>query len=90
MNKHVLSYMSTNAKLPKGLPPYPISIFSPTLRKDISMIYQILGYESDQMVDETIMGFMTMITPPTEDLLVRFDYCQYFSDMMDTEFSLRT
>lgn len=75
-NKPLLSYMSTNAKFPKVILPYPISIFASELRKSITMIYQML-------VDESILGFMTLINPPMEDPFVRFDYCHFLSGMMD-------
>jgi len=57
-NMLLLSYMNTNAKLPKGLLPYYSFVFLNAFRKGIAIICQILGYENDMMEDDTILGLM--------------------------------
>jgi len=77
--------MTTNAKLPKGLPSYLSSIFSPDLKKGIVMICQVLGYESDQEVHEIVLGIMASINPPTIDPYVKFNYCNFLAHMIDAQ-----
>jgi len=36
------------------------------------------------MVDETIIGFMGLITPPTNDPYEKFNYCNFLLAMIDT------
>jgi len=84
-NKLILRYMDFNTKFPKGLRPYPNSIFSRDLRKGISMMCQILDYENYQMVDHTILGFMALITPPIEEQFVIFDYYTFLSYVIDAQ-----
>jgi hypothetical protein len=44
-------------------------------KKDISMIFQALNYEHDRVVDDTILGFLSILCPLESITLTKFDYC---------------
>jgi hypothetical protein len=50
-------FLPKDAQFPKTNPPYPSSIFSVRENQIISIICSLLGYFSDEWVDEPILGF---------------------------------
>jgi len=48
---------------PTDTPPYATTIFSETGRNIIIMLWCILGYNSDEHVDEVILAFLSIFTP---------------------------
>jgi hypothetical protein len=51
------------------------------------MICQILGYEHDKTIDETILGLMTILCPPDAIMYAKLDYCQFLAEIMHFQLS---
>ena len=50
------------------------------------MLSCILGYTSDEHVDEVIMAFLSIFTPG-KPLAIMFDYAQFIADRMHEQFT---
>jgi hypothetical protein len=74
-----------DAQLPKKNPPYPSSIFSVRANQIISILCYLLGYFSDEWVDEPILGFLSMFSAE-EKTIVQFDFSQFLADNMHDHF----
>jgi hypothetical protein len=61
------------AQLPKKIHPYPSSIFSVRANQIISTLCYLLGYFSDEWVDERILGFLSIFSTK-EKSIVQFDF----------------
>jgi hypothetical protein len=55
-------FLPEYAQLPKKNPPYPSTIFYVRENQIISTLYYMLGYFSDEWVDEPILGFMSIFS----------------------------
>jgi hypothetical protein len=55
-------FLSTSAQFPSKNPPYPSSMFSTKGNQVISSLFALLGYYSDQWVDEPILGFLSIFS----------------------------
>jgi hypothetical protein len=55
-------FLPTSTQLPSTNPPYPSSMFSTKGNQIISSLCALLGYYSDQWVDEPIMGFLSIFS----------------------------
>jgi hypothetical protein len=53
-------FLPEDAQFPKKNPPYPSSIFIEKENQIISMLSYLLGYYSDEWVDEPILGFLSI------------------------------
>jgi hypothetical protein len=53
-------FLPEDAQLTKKNPPYPSSIFSVRANQIISILCYLLGYFSDEWVDEPILGFLSI------------------------------
>lgn len=51
--------LPSNSQLLENSPPYPYSIFPKMSKKIIKMACCLLGFDDDQIVDETILGLDT-------------------------------
>jgi hypothetical protein len=72
-------FLPKDTQLPKTNPPYPSSIFSIKENQIISIICYLLGYFSNEWVDEPILGFLS-IFPTEEKSTVQFDFSQFLDD----------
>jgi hypothetical protein len=68
--------LSPNTPLPTTSPPFKYDMFLETTRKALAIIYQILGYDHDRVVDEAILGFFSLLLSLTFMVLPKFDYYQ--------------
>jgi hypothetical protein len=66
-------FLPTSALLPTTNPPYPSSLFSVKGNQIISSLCALLGYYSDQWVDEPILGFLSIFSND-EQPTIQFDY----------------
>lgn len=54
------SFLPENFELPRTNPPYPSTMFPKMSRHVMSIMSFLLGYPSDQWVDEVILGFLSV------------------------------
>jgi hypothetical protein len=66
-------------------PPYPSSIFSIKGNQIISAVCALLGYFSDQWVDEPIMGFLSIFSND-EHPTTQFDYSTFLANNIHEQF----
>jgi hypothetical protein len=71
-------FLPTSAPLPTTNPPYPSSLFSIKGNQIISSLCALLGYYSDQWVDEPILGFLSIISND-EQSTTQFDYSAFLA-----------
>jgi hypothetical protein len=71
--------------LPKKNPPYPSSILYVKETQIISTLCYLLGYFSDEWVDEPILGFMSIFSTE-EKSIVQFDFSQFLADNIHEQF----
>jgi hypothetical protein len=74
-------FLPEDAQLPKKNPPYPSSIFSVKGNQIISSLCCLLGYYSDEWVDEPILGFLSIFSTE-EKATTQFDYSQFLVDII--------
>ena len=65
--------------IPKVNPPYSTSKFLEGSRHVISMLYFILGYFTDGFTDESILDFLSTLSPG-KPLAMIFDYARFIAD----------
>lgn len=71
---------------PTDILPYAATIFSKTGRRIIIVLSCILGYTSDEHVDEVIMAFLSIFTPGKPPAIM-YDYDQFIADRMHEQFT---
>jgi hypothetical protein len=87
----ILSLMENDNIPPKDYDNYEIVIFSLILQPIINMDCVVLVYESDRIVDNTILGLFKFIFPLTIQPIARFHFSQYIANSLHyqlTEFTL--
>jgi len=55
-------FLPPSSQFPSTNPPYPTSMFSIKGNQVISSLCALLGYYSDQWVDEPILGFLSIFS----------------------------
>jgi hypothetical protein len=78
-------FLPTFAQFPSTNPPYPSSMFSTKRKKVISSLCALLGYYSDQWVDEPILGFLSIFSND-EKPTTQFDYSTFLADNIHEQF----
>jgi hypothetical protein len=78
-------FLPEDAQFPKKNPPYPSSIFSVRENQIISILCYLLGYFSDEWVDEPILGFLSIFSTE-EKATVQFDFSQFLADNIHDQF----
>jgi hypothetical protein len=78
-------FLPEDAQLPKKNPPYPSSIFPEKANQIISMLSCLLGYYSDEWVDEPILGFLSIFSTE-EKVSVKFNFSQFLADNIHEQF----
>ena len=78
-------FLPTSALLPSTNPPYPSSMFSTKGNQIISSLCALLGYYSDQWVDEPILGFLSIFSND-EKPTTQFDYNTFLADNIHEQF----
>ena len=69
--------MPSHVDIPKINPPYSTAKFPEGSRQIISMLYFVLGYFTDEYTDESIIGFLSTMSPgqpPTVILTMLVSY----------------
>ena len=69
------TFLLEDAQLPKKSPPYSSSMFPEMTKQIISIVSCLLGYQSDQWVDEAIIGFLSIFTIGEKPSI--FNYNEY-------------
>jgi hypothetical protein len=77
--------LAPNTPLPTTPPPFKSDMFPEITRKDLAIIFQILGYDHDRVVDEAILGLFSLLWPPTSMTLLKFDYFQLLEEFMQAQ-----
>jgi hypothetical protein len=72
-------FLPENAQLPKKNPPYHSSIFSVKGNQVISSLCCLLGYYSDEWIDEPILGFLSIFSTK-EKATTQFNFSQFLAD----------
>jgi hypothetical protein len=78
-------FLPTSAPLPSTNPPYPSSMFSTQGNQIISSLCALLGYYSDQWVDEPILGFLSIFSND-EQPTTQFDYSTFLANNIHEQF----
>jgi hypothetical protein len=79
-------FLPQDAQLPKTNPPYPSSLFSEKGNQVISSLCSLLGYFSDQWVDEPILGFLSIFSTE-ERPTTQFDYNTFLASSIHEQLS---
>ena len=72
-------FLREDASLPKKNPPYPSSIFTDKAKQIITVFSYLLGYYSDQWVDEAIIGFLSIFSADSKPSIM-FNFSQFLAD----------
>jgi hypothetical protein len=78
-------FLPTSAQFPSTNPPYPSSMFSTKGNKVISSLCALLGYYSDQWVDEPILGFLSIFSTD-ENPTTQFDSSTFLAENIHEQF----
>jgi hypothetical protein len=78
-------FLPTSAPLPSTNPPYPSSMLSTKGNQIISSLCALLGYYSDQWVDERILGFLSIFSND-EQPTTQFDYSTFLANNIHEQF----
>jgi len=78
-------FLTQDTPLPKKTPPYPSSIFPKRAKKIITVISYLLGYYSDQWVDEAIVGFISIFSVDSKPSIM-FNFKQFLADSIHEKF----
>jgi hypothetical protein len=78
-------FLPTSAPLPSTNPLYPSSLFSTKGNQIISSLCALLGYYSDQWVDEPILGFLSIFSND-EQPTTQFDYNTFLANNIHEQF----
>jgi hypothetical protein len=71
--------LPTSTQFPSTNPPYTSSMFSTKGNQVISSLCALLGYYSDQWVDEPILGFLSIFSTD-EKPTTQFDFSTFLAD----------
>ena len=72
-------FLPRDAQFPKKNPPYHSSIFSEDGNQVILTLCCLLGYFSEEWVDEPILGFMSIFSAE-EKVSIQFDYNGFLAE----------
>jgi hypothetical protein len=78
-------FLPPSTQFPSTNPPYPSSMFSTKGNQVISSLCALLGYYSDQWVDEPILGFLSIFSTD-EKTTTQFDFGTFLADNIHEQF----
>lgn len=78
------TFLLEDAQLPKKNPSYSSSMFLKMTKKIISIVSCLLGYQFDQWVDESIIGFLSIFTTSEKPFI--FNYRQFLAVKIHDQF----
>jgi len=70
---------------PTESPPYGATIFSERGKQIITMLSCILGYTTDEHVDEVVLAFLSIFSPGKLPAVI-YNYAQLIADRMHEQF----
>ena len=73
------NFLPSHVDMPKLNPPYYTAKFPEGSRHIISMLYFILGYFTDGFTDESILGFLSTLSPGQPPTII-FYYARFIGD----------
>jgi hypothetical protein len=78
-------FLPTSTQFPSTNPPYMSSMFSTKGNQVISSLCALLGYYSDQWVDEPILGFLSIFSTD-EKPTTQYDFSTFLADNIHEQF----
>lgn len=72
-------FLLENVELRRTSPPYPSSMFPKMTRQVISIVSCLLGYPTNQWVDESILGFLSVFLVGDKPSLM-FNYNKFLAE----------
>ena len=72
-------FLAQDASLPKKNPPYPSSLFPERTKQITIFISYVLGYYSDQYVDEVIIGLLSIFYNDVKPSIV-FNFIHFLAE----------
>jgi hypothetical protein len=78
-------FLPTSIQFPSTNPPYPSSMFSTKGNQIISSLCALLGYHSNQWVDDPILGFLSIFSND-EKPTTQFDYNTFLANNIHEQF----
>jgi hypothetical protein len=78
-------FLPPSAQFPSKNPPYPSSMFLTKGNHIISSLCALLGYYSDQWVDEPILGFLSIFSV-NEKPTTQFDFNTFLENNIHEQF----
>jgi len=78
-------FLIEDCHIPTNTPPYATTFFSETVKHIITMLSCILGYTTNEHVDEFILAFLSIFTP-SKTPVIMFDHAMLISDRMHEQF----
>ena len=73
------NFMPSHVDIPKLNPPYSTSKFPEGSRHVISMLSFILGYFTNEFTDESILGFLSTLSPGQPPAVI-FEFSRFITD----------
>jgi hypothetical protein len=80
-------FLPPSAQFPSTNPPYPSSMFSTKGNQVISSLCTLLGYYSDQWVDEPILGFLSIFSAD-EKPTTQFNFSTFLAENLHEQFMI--
>ena len=72
-------FMATDALMPTKNPPYPSSIFLDRTQHIVTVLSYLLGYHTDQWVDEAMISFFSTLCSDIKTTVL-FNYDQFLTE----------
>lgn len=72
------TFLPQDVELPKKNPPYPRFMFPKRAKHIISLISCLLGYQSNQCVDEAILGYLSIFSKQNKPAFM-YNYSQFLA-----------
>lgn len=85
MAKTLELFLAQYAQLPKKNHPYRSSIFPDRAKQIITVISYLLGYYSNQWVDEAIIVFLSIFSTYSKPSIL-FNFSQFLADAIHDQF----
>ncbi len=78
-------FLPEDVELPKRNPPYSSSMFPEATRHIISLLSYLLGYENDQLIDESILGFFSIFSKEYQPAFM-YNYSLFLANNIHEQF----
>ena len=78
-------FMATDTPFPKNNPPFPPSTFLDRTQHIVTVLSYLLGYHSNQWIDESMIGFLSILSSDSKPSIM-FDFSQFLEDSIHDQF----